>query len=182
MLWTKNWERAQRQLTDLWEKDTSRIDILQDLAKVYYGQEKYDSAFHYYEKFVRVRETYKLNSYIGENVKIAKVFQLMGKIQKADSLFADYLTYTENLESPYSSAIIAFKHSYLGEYEDAMIQLKEFSKLDNVQYWFLLMRNDPLLKALRDHPEFDAVMNSIEDTFWKNHSELKNELIDKRVL
>ncbi len=178
----KNWLRAQRQLTELWEKDTSRIDILQDLAKIYYGQEKYDSSYYYYDKFVRIREVNNLNSYIEENVKIARVFQLKGRKQKADSLFADYAAYAEYLQSPYRNATIAFKHAYLGEDAEAIEQLQEFSKLNNIQYWFLLMRDDPLLKSLKGKPEFEAIMNDIEDTFWKDHSELKSELIDKGVL
>lgn len=178
----QNWERTERLLTDLWKKDTSRIDILQDLAKIYYGQEKYDSAYHYYDKFVRVREANKLNSYIQENVKIAQVYKLMGKQQKADSLFADYITYADELKSPYRSATIAFKHAYLEEKDETLKQLKKFSEQKNIQYWFLLMQNDPLLKPFKKDPEFEATMRLIERSFWDDHAQLQNELIDKGVL
>ena len=178
----KNWVRTQRLLTDLWEKDMSRMDILQDLAKICYGQEKYDSAYHYYNKFVQIREAQKLNNYIEENVKIARVYQIMGNNQKADSLFADYVTYSDELQSPYRNATIAFKHAYLGEEEEAINQLKEFSKLNNIQYWFLLMRNDPLMQSIKNHPEFKTIMDNIENSFWEDHSELMAELIEKGVM
>ncbi|MEM7109443.1 MAG: helix-turn-helix domain-containing protein, partial [Bacteroidota bacterium] len=86
----KNFERTQHLLTNLWEKDTSRLDILQDLGKIYFGQEKYDSAYYYYDKLVRLREASNLNRYVEENLKIARVYQLMGKTEKADELFAAY--------------------------------------------------------------------------------------------
>jgi len=177
-----NWVGTQRLLTDLWEKDTSRLDILQDLAKIYYGQEKYDSAYYYYDKFIHVREAQKLNLYIDENVKIARVYQMAGKTQIADSLFADYVTYADEVQSPYRNATIAMKHAYLGEVEEAIEQLKEFSKLNNIQYWFLLMRKDPIMEPLKRHPEFETVMRKIENSFWEDHAELMNELIEKGVM
>ena len=177
-----NWERTQKHLTDLWKKDTSRLDILQDIGKIYYGQEKYDSAYYYYEKFIRAREANNLNLYVGENVKMASVYEKMGRGQKVDSLFADYVTHADELQSPYRSAIIAFKHAYLGEIDAAISELEAFSKLKNIQYWFLLMRNDPLMEPLRTHPKFETIMGTIENAFWKDHAELKNELIEKGVL
>ncbi len=177
-----NLVRTQKLLTELWEKDTSRLDILQDLAKIYYSQEKYDSAYYYFDKFVRVREANKLNVYIEENVKIARVYKILGKIEKADTLFADYVSYVNEVQTPYRSATIAFKHAYLGETEEAIKHLKDFAKLKNIQYWFLLMRNDPLLKPIKDHPEFETIMRSIENSFWKDHQELKDGLLEKGVL
>jgi len=178
----KNWLRSQRLLNELWQKDTSRLDILQDLAKMYYGQEKYDSAYLYYDKFDKARVSNSLNRYTEENVKIAKVYQIMGETQKADSLFADYVAYADALQSPYRSATIAFKYAYLGEVDKAIEQLKVFSDVDNIQYWFLLMRDDPLMQPLKSHPDFEEIMSKIEDSFWEDHAELMNELNQKRVL
>jgi len=177
-----NLVRTQILLRDLWEKDTSRLDILQDLAKIYYSQEKFDSAYYYYDKFVRLRKAYKLNRYIEENVKIAQVFKIMGYTQEADSLFADYVAYANEVQTPFRSATIAFKHAYLGEADEAIKELKEFSKLKNIQYWFLLMRNDPLIEPLKKRAEFETVMSSIESSFWKDHEELRNRLIEEGIM
>lgn len=177
-----NWVRTQRLLSDLWKKDTSRLDILQDLAKMFYSQEKYDSAYFYYAKLVSIRKANNLNRYIEENVKIARVYQKVGEIQTADSLFADYMNYADAVQTPYRSATIAFKHAYLGEVDEAIKHLKEFSKQENIQYWFLLMRNDPLIEPLKKHPEFEGVMSSIENSFWEDHEELMNGLIEEGVL
>lgn len=177
-----NWEQTQRLLTDLWKKDTSRLDILQDLAKVSYGQEKYDSAYYYYDKFVRAREAYNLNIYVEENVKIAHVYKMMGQSQKADSLFADYVAYADALQSPYRNAALAMKHAYLGEEDEAIEQLKDFSQMNNLQYWFLLMDKDPLLKPLMKYPEFNTAINKIKNSFWQDHAELMNELIESGVM
>lgn len=174
--------RTQRRLTELWQKDTTRLDILQDIGKICYSQEKYDSAYYYYDKFVRIREANQLNRYIEENVKIAHVYRMMGRQQKADSLFADYVVYANEIQTPYQSVTKACMHAYLGETEEAIEQLKVFSELRNIQYWFLLMKSDPLLEPLKEHPEFEAIMQKIENSYWQDHEELKNELINKGVL
>ncbi|NQX93126.1 MAG: AraC family transcriptional regulator, partial [Flavobacteriales bacterium] len=177
-----NYERTQQLLINLWEKDSTRLDILQDIGKLYYSQEKYDSAYFYYDKFVRAREMYNLNRYIDENVKIARVYQMMGEEQKADSLFASYAAHAKETKTPYQSATLAYMHAYLGETEEAIEQLKLFSESRNIQYWFMLMRSDPLLKPLEQHPEYDSIVKTIESNFWEDHEELKTELIKQGAL
>ncbi len=49
-------ERTRNLLKKELDKDTTRLDILQDIGKLYYIDENYDSAYFCYEKFVKARE------------------------------------------------------------------------------------------------------------------------------
>ena len=73
-----NIERTRNLLIKEWKKDTTRLDILQDVAKLYYVQENYDSAYFYFKKFVEARKNNDLDIYVQENAKIALVYKRMG--------------------------------------------------------------------------------------------------------
>ncbi|MEO0341286.1 MAG: helix-turn-helix domain-containing protein, partial [Bacteroidota bacterium] len=47
-------EQTKELLIKEWNKDTTRLDILQDVAKLFYLEEDYDRAFYYYKKLVEV--------------------------------------------------------------------------------------------------------------------------------
>lgn len=46
-----------------WKKDTTRTDITQELAKMYYFQEDYENALFYYEKYIDLLSTNKNDAY-----------------------------------------------------------------------------------------------------------------------
>lgn len=78
-----------------WQKDTTRLDILQDVANFHYYQEDYDRSFFYFEKFIRVKDKYKLDIYPNENIKIGVVYEKMGLLQQAADFFSAYTAYCE---------------------------------------------------------------------------------------
>jgi len=47
-----NLQQTKKLLEKELKKDTTRLDIMQEVAKFYYYKEEYDSAFYYYEKYV----------------------------------------------------------------------------------------------------------------------------------
>ena len=171
-----DWSAASTKLQKLWYTDTSRMDILQDLAKVYYAKEQFDSAYFYFKKLVQYREGAGLDLYLHENAKIAHVYGMMGHPAKADSLFADYVEYCEKTPSKYQSAHLAVREAYKGDTDQAIKYLKEFSQEDHFQSWFLLLEQEPLIKQLHSHPHFDAVFQKIKDQFWRDHREIKKRL------
>ena len=44
------------------------------------------------------------------------------------------------------------------------------------------MELDPAIVPLKKHPEFEQVMQKIEDRFWENHDILKETLEEKGLL
>ncbi len=178
-----NIEKMKDLLIREWSKDTTRLDILQEVAKVYYFQEAYDSAFYYYEKFVRVRERLDLDIYPQEDVKIAAVYKKKGLEAQASTFFNAYTQYCEKDQSIYKSASMAVKYAYEGKNDMAIEQLKAFATQDNYQYWILLFQQkDPIMKALRSHPEYDETIQKIEDRFWEKQDKLKQLLDNKELI
>lgn len=178
-----NTECTKKQLLAEWHKDTTRLDILQEVAKVWYYEEKYDSAYFYFKKFVAAREKFGLDIYPQEDVKIARVYQKMGFDEQAAEFFNAYAEYCEEDESIYKSASMAVKFTYEGKNEKAIEQLKLFATQDNYQYWIVLfMKLDPLIKPLKSHPEFDGTIQKIESRFWKRHNNLEKMLEEKGLI
>jgi tetratricopeptide (TPR) repeat protein len=171
-----NIERTTNLLIHEWNKDTTRLDILQDVAKFYYVQEKYDSAYFYFQKFVKSRESNGLDIFVQENAKIALVYERMGLDMEAEKYFSAFSEYCVNDQSIYRSANLAMKYAYEGKIDQAIEQLRIFSEADNYQYWYLLIEDEPLFKPLKSHPDFERIMQKIKDRFWENQARLKESL------
>lgn len=177
-----NVERTRNLLIKEWNKDTTRLDILQDVAKMYYLQENYDSAFYYFNKFVKARKYNGLDIYVQENAKIAMVYEQMGLDTEAEKLFSDFSEYCEEDHSSQRSYNLAVKYAYEGRVDQAIGQLRIFSEADNYQFWFLLIEDEPLLQTLKSHPEFERIMQKIKDRFWKNQARLKESLAEDGLI
>jgi tetratricopeptide (TPR) repeat protein len=176
-------ERMHQMLLDEWKKDTTRMDILQEIAKIYYFKEDFANAYRYYKKFVDAKERQGLTIYPQEDIKIGIVFQQMGLHEEAEKFFTNYAQYCENDESIYKTASMAVKYAHEGKYEQAIEQLKAFARQDNFQYWILLfIEQDPIMKPLKKHPEFDEIIQKIEDRFWENHDRLQQSLEAKGLI
>ncbi|MGA9327293.1 MAG: helix-turn-helix domain-containing protein, partial [Salegentibacter sp.] len=168
-----NVKRTRKLLIKEWKKDTTRLDILQDIAKMYYVDEEYDTAYFYFKKFVEAREKRGLDIYAAENAKIALVYEKVGLDEEAKKFYKSYSDYCEKDQSIYRSVNLAIKYAYEGKNERAMEQLKLFSNENNYPYWFLLIEGDPILKPLKNHPDFEKTMQKIKDRFWKKHDKMK---------
>jgi len=178
-----NIEQTQKRLIKEWNKDTTRLDILQEVAKFYYYEEEYDSAFYYYEKFVKAREINGLDIYPQEDLKIAIIYKKKGLNAQATNFLNAYADYCETDQSIYKSASMAVKYCFEEKYDKAIEQFNVFSTQDNYQYWILLfMEKDPLLKPLKSHPEFNEIIGKIEDRFWEKQNNLKKLLENKRLI
>jgi len=177
-----NIERTRNLLIKEWKKDTTRLDILQDIGKLYYIEENYDGAYFYFKKFVETREANSLDIYLQENVKIALVYKEMGLDKEAEKLFNDFSEYCEGDQSIYRSVNLVWKYAYEGKINEAIEQLRIFSETENYLYWFLLIEDEPLIKPLKSHPDFEDIMQKIKDRFWKNQAELKISLDEEGLL
>ena len=114
-------------LVNEWKKDTIRLDIMQDIAKLYYFQEKYDSAYYYYDKFVKIKEKNGLSIYPQEDIKIGMVYDKMGLHEKAKSFYKSYANYCKKDESIYQPASLAVQYMHEGKQDLAIEQLKIFA-------------------------------------------------------
>jgi TolB-like protein/AraC-like DNA-binding protein len=176
-------EHTTKLLEREWQKDTTRLDILQDVANFHYFQEDYDSAFFYFNKFIEAKEKYGLDIYPHEDLKIGKVYQEMGLYKQAVTFFSAYDAYCEKDTSIYKSMSLAMMYINEGKNDQAIEQLKVFATQDNYKYWILVfIEIDPLIKPLKSHPEFDEVMQKIKDRFWENQTKLRKSLEEKDLI
>ncbi len=176
-------ERTTKILEQEWQKDTTRLDILQDVANFHYYQENYDNAFFYFEKFVKAKEKGGLNIYPHEDIKIGMVYEKMGLDEQAADYFKAYEDYCEMDLSIYKSASMAVKYAREGKYDQAIKQLNIFASQDNYQYWILIfLQLDPIMKPLKHHPKFEETMQKIEDRFWENQAKLRKSLEEQELI
>jgi TolB-like protein/AraC-like DNA-binding protein len=176
-------EQTKKVLIQEWKKDTTRLDIMQDVAKFNFYQEDYEGAFFYYKKFVTAKERYGLDIFPQEDLKIGKVYEKMGLNEKASDFFNAYAAYCEKDQSIYKSMSLVMKYVNEGKNDEAIEQLKVFATQDNYMYWVLVfMEIDPLLKPLKSHPEFEGVIKKIKDRFWENQKKLRKSLEEKGLI
>lgn len=166
-----------------WRKDTTRADITQELAKTYYFQEHYENALVYYEKYIHILSTNKIDLYPAENIKIAYTYKKMGFSDKAEKYLNKYKDYLEKDESIYREASLAMLYLYENKPDKAIDAYDKFSLQDGFQYWILLfLEEDPLVESLSTHPKYDEVFQKIKDSFWENHNRLKKSLKEQELI
>ena len=165
-----------------WHKDTTRLDILQDVAKLYYIEENYERAYYYFKKFVKIREENSLDIYVQENAKIATVYKKMGLDKEAEKFFNGFSDYCEADHSSYRSINLVWKYTYEGKIDEAIEQLRIFSDVENYLYWFLFIEDEPLIQPLKSHPDFEGLMQKIKDRFWENQTQLRKSLEAKGLI
>ena len=169
-------------ITEL-QKDTTRVDILQEVGKMNYYLRDYDSAAYYYDMFLRVRENMGYDLYRHQHGFIGRVFLHVGEKEKANALIEDYLEYTGTDHSLYHEAILFEKSLLLGDTATAIDHLTKFTEEDNYHYWTVLFFElDPDMDALKKLPGFQDAMTRIKDKFWKNHERIKKRLTEENLI
>jgi TolB-like protein/AraC-like DNA-binding protein len=170
-------------LIEIFKQDTTKIDVISEVAKVCYTLEEYEEAWFYYEKLISIRSALKLEIYHNYDLNIAFVLEQLGRKQEAKAYYKSYLAFAEKDQSIYTELIMAAYYAAKGDVEKGINGLKAFSKQDNYQYWFVLfLDKDPILLKLKDHPDFQSTVQKIRTKFWENHEEVKKMLIDEDIV
>uniref|UniRef100_UPI003216CB20 helix-turn-helix domain-containing protein n=1 Tax=uncultured Draconibacterium sp. TaxID=1573823 RepID=UPI003216CB20 len=185
ILYSKN--RDLEQLRDLllrtFEKDKSRLDILQEVAKAYYYLGDYKTSFVYYKKFTELRETYHLDIYNSENGKIAYVFDKAGEKELAEKYIEAYKSDADKMQSIYKHYNLALYYSYKGDTQKAIEHLQLFSEEDNFHYWTILFTPiEPLAQNMMNHSGYQRIFLKLEDKFNQYHKRIEVSLKEKGLL
>lgn len=178
-----DFEKTKFLLIEALKKDSTRVDIIQEIGKICYFMRDYECAYRYYSMFMEIRDAYNLNIYRGENGKIAIVLDKMGYKEKSQEYFNDYLDYATNDKSIYKQLSLAAYYSSHQNTEKAMEHLRLFSLEDNYFYWIVLfLQDDPIFDNIKDHPDFKSITSDIEKKFMKYHKDIKSTLDAKELL
>lgn len=178
----KDIAKLQQRLIAEWQKDSSRIDILQEVGKVSFFKRDFETAYHYYQILLKEREERGLDVYRYENLKIGIVYERMGEVETAQALIDDYYEYAVNDDSFYKDVFMYAYYAYKGDEQMAIKHLKLFTELDNYQYWFILFEDDPTSDNLSNVVEIDSLWQIVVDKFWKNHHRFRNELQEQGLI
>lgn len=172
-----NVERTKEMLLQTLARDTTRIDVIQEVAKMYYGTQSYDTAMAYYQEFLTIRNAINFEIFVSEDVKIGFVLKQLGREEEAAKYMASFKAYAEVDETIYKGLSLAVYYAAQGELDQAMEHLKAFSKESNYKYWYVLvLEDDPIMNQLRAHPDYAATVDVITKKFWKEHEQLRTML------
>jgi len=177
----KDINKTKRLLLKDLSKDTTRIDIIQEVGKVYCLMRKYDSAYLYYKRFIDLRQTRQLDMFRHESMHMAVVMEHTNHPVEAQQFWDTYKEYTENDRSIYKNLGLGGYYANKDK-RKALEYIKLFTREDDFQYWVLLMKYDPVFEPLKDEPEFKTLVKAIETRFWNKHNELKFILQEKGLI
>ncbi|MFB6317130.1 helix-turn-helix domain-containing protein [Saccharicrinis sp. FJH54] len=179
----KNLDQTLNLLLEVYQKDTTRMDVLQEVGKIYYYKKDYETALQYYQLLLDVRSMYKMDLFWYEDPKIAKVLEETGNKAEADSLFEAYHARVQSDHSIYRNLMEALYYAYQNDNENVFKYLRLFSGQENYHYWIVeFTEMDPLFEKFARKSEFEQVMGEIKTKFRKKHKELKKTLMDKGLI
>ncbi len=179
----RNLIQTKELLIETLDKDSTRLDVMQEVGKIYYYLRDYDSSYYYYSRFIAIKKALNLDIYKGENAKIGVVLSKVGLLEESEEIFEDYKNYADNDKSIYKQLSLAMYYSYKGDTKNAIEHLKLFSQQDNYHYWTVIfLKMDPLIDNIKDDPDFKKIFNDIETKFWNSHKQIKASLKQKKLL
>lgn len=179
----RNIHRTKELLIAAYNKDSTRWDILQEIGKICYYMRDYQSAYQHYRKFLDVTWAQNLDVYQGEKAKIGLVLSEVGMNEESEKLFKEYRVYAVNDRSTYKHLSLAVYAAYHGESENAIENLRLFSQHTNYSQLLIpFLRIDPLVDNIKDHPEFQSILDGMENQYWKNHKQIRASLEESGLL
>jgi TolB-like protein/AraC-like DNA-binding protein len=165
-----------------YKKDTTRIDVTYELGRLFYLFRDFDNAFNYFQKGIKLSESRQLSIFQHEHLKVAIVFSKMGFKEKSAELLNSYKKFADNDKSIYRNINLAVYYSYLGDVPKTIEHLQLFSSEENYAYWVLWHGMDTAFDPMKNNPEFQKAMRSVETKFWNTHKKIKVTLEEKRLI
>jgi tetratricopeptide (TPR) repeat protein len=174
---TMDFQHTKELLIAALAKDSNRLDIMQEVAKICYFQRDWDCAYQYYKKFTDLKKAWNLDIYRSEDAKIALVYSKMGMTEEAEEFLNAYKIWAENDESTYKHVNMAAYYAYTGDTAAALELLELFAQQDNYFYWIVLFLDiDPFLDNITSLPDFEEIMNELKIKFEERHQRIKAKL------
>ncbi len=173
----RDFEAALDMLSTTLAKDTTRLDVIKELAKVSFLMGDYEKAVAYYDKFLWIKNTYSINLFNAEDVNIGFALTQVGRASEANQFYEAYRTYAENDKSIYKNLMLAAYWAIKGDIETGMQHLKAFTNESNYQYWIVLfLGQDPVMSLLSKHPDYKSTLDKIDKKFWEEHQRTRSML------
>lgn len=158
------------------EKDTSRMDVVKEVAKICYVMKDYESAHRYYSIMVGQRERLHLDLFREEDLSVGFVLTKLGREQEATRHFESFREFASNDQTIYRHMLLALWYAQSNDVAKSIEHMELFSKEENFSYWVLLLEEDPIMESVKGEPGFKKVMDEIKAGFWKRNREIRESL------
>ncbi len=179
----KDMVQVQNMLINEFEKDTARLDILQEIGKIYYIDRQYDQAYEVYQRFNKIRANLGLDIYHYEHLKIGDTYIRNGKLEEGKAFIQDFKDYAFQDQSRYGSLNLVAYYAYENQLDSARHYMEKFSEVTNFPYWVLLyIEDDPVMSNVVDEPWFKKNIEKMQSSFWDNHERVKARLEAENLL
>jgi len=176
-------KRVRESLENALRKDSTRIDIIQEVAKFYFVDRDYKTAHKYYKAFIDMRKAYHLQVYEGEALRMAATWRALGYRKEAKQFEVDFKKHAESDKSIYGHLNMAAYYAYVDNKNDAIKEFRAFLDEDsNYLYWTLLLDGEPYMNSVREMPEYKALLKRLEDDFWENNRQIRKLMESKGLL
>ncbi|HTF17886.1 MAG TPA: helix-turn-helix domain-containing protein [Chryseolinea sp.] len=170
---SKDFKQMRESLLKELNKNPNRLDILQEVGKVTYYMRDYKGAYAYYEKYLTLNESYGMDLFGSEDLKIADVLDKLGHHDKAIPFVKRFKAFAEKDRSMYRDLYLASYYAFQKDKKEALEYLTRFSNENNFQYRILFLETDPVFDGIKNLHEFKEVVERINKTFQKTHEDLK---------
>ncbi len=179
----RDWEQTQQMLIKEYQLDTTRLDILQEIGKLYYNASDYEKAYEVYSRFLAIREQLGLDIYQFAYLKIGDTYIRQGHVEQGRQFVQSFKEFAESDKSRYVDFHFATYYAHTGKLDSAAYHMNRFSTVEDIQYWFLLfLEDDPAMESVKNEPWFQESMAKLKFNFWKNHDQLKAKLLKEKLL
>lgn len=176
-------DQTKDMLLATWKKDTTRLDIIQEIGKINYFIRDYPNAYTFYNRYIEITKKYHLDIYQSENIKIAWVLNKVNLKDLADEYLSKFKEFADQDKSIYRNMNLALYYSCLGKTEKALEHMELFSAEDHYFYWVILFMDvDPLLDDLRNLARYKKIKKRIDSRFWEWHNGIRKSLERKNLI
>ena len=179
----KDLQQLRERLSVVLQKDTNRIDIIQELAKICYFQRDYEAAYNHYSRYLAIKNALKMDVYPQEDIKIAYTCKMLGKKEEAAKLFEAFKAYAEQDNSIYRELNLCQYYAATGNIDKAISHLELFSQQKQFHYWTVLFFPiDPVIGNLKEERNYKKMFGKIESNFSNFHRQLEKSLTEKGLI
>lgn len=163
-------------------RDSTQLNILQELGKLYFHTGNEEKAFRYYQRFMALRDAHQLDIFQSADLDMAVLWTRRGDTAQAARYFARFKAFADNDRSINKHLYLALYDAYRGNPVGMVQHLRTFASEDHYQYWVLLFRKDRIVARYRNQPGFADVFTTIEQKFWTKNREIRRTLEEKGLL
>jgi TolB-like protein len=144
--------------------------IIERLGEDYLLTGMYKESLKYFKEYTALVEDH--------NPKVAYAYWQNGMKKEAEQYLNQRLEFCQNILKTNHSTVqiywayydLAAIYGFKGDKGNAIKNLKLFSQNKNCEIWMLThIRNDPMLKSIREEPEYALILNEMESNYKTVH-------------